>query len=279
VTTDSGGNYNVKSVRAGEWLTYSVNVASAGTYAVDLRVASSGTGGTVHLEIDGANISGGIALPDTGGWNTWTTVTATGLSLPAGAHVLKLAIDAAGSAGTVADINWMIFRSAASAPPPAGSTPYTGTAIALPGRIEAENYDRGGEGVAYHDATPTNPDGVYRNDGVDLQVSNDGDNGYKVKTAVAGEWLKYTVNVTSTRLYTASVRVSSNGTCGTFHLEVDGVNVTGTMTVPNTGGWGNWTTLTKTGVSMTAGQHVVRLVLDSNGATSMSGNFNWIDLR
>lgn len=278
-TTDSSGAYNVKSVRAGEWLTYSVNVASAGTYAVDFRVASSGAGGTVHVEIDGGNVTSGIVLPDTGGWNTWSTVTVTGVSLPAGAHVLKLAIDAAGSAGTAADINWMAVRSMA-APPPTTSTPYTGTPIAMPGRIEAENYDKGGEGIAYHDATPTNPDGVYRNDGVDLQIANDTGGGYKVKTAVAGEWLKYTVNVASARTYAIDVRVSSSGAGGTFHVEVDGVNVTGALTVPNTGGWNAWSTVTKTGVSLTAGQHVVRLVLDTNGSsTGMTGNFNYIDVR
>jgi carbohydrate binding protein with CBM6 domain/parallel beta helix pectate lyase-like protein len=278
-TTDSGGAYNLKSVRAGEWLTYSVNIASAGTYAVDFRVASSGTGGTVHLEIDGSPVTSGIVLPDTGGWNTWATLTATGVTLPAGAHVLKLALDSAGSAGTVADINWMIVRTLSAPPPPVTSTPYTGTPIALPGRIEAENFDNGGEGIAYHDATPTNPDGVYRNEGVDLQVANDVDGGYKVKTAVAGEWLKYTVNVGSTRTYAIDVRVSSSGAGGTFHLEVDGVNVTGALTVPNTGGWSAWTTLTKAGVSLTAGQHVVRLVLDGNGSTGMTGNFNWIAFR
>jgi len=278
-TTDSGGSYNVKSVRAGEWLTYSVNIASAGTYAVDFRVASSGTGGTVHLEIDGSRVTSGIVLPDTGGWNTWVTLTATGVSLPAGAHVLKLAFDAAGSAGTVADINWMIVRTvSAPPPPPVTSTPYTGTPIALPGRIEAENFDKGGEGIAYHDATPTNPDGIYRNEGVDLQLANDVDGGYKVKTAVAGEWLKYTVNVGSTRTYAIDIRVSSSGAGGTCHIEVDGIDVTGALTVPNTGSWSAWTTLTKAGVSLTAGQHVVRLVLDSNGA-SLTGNFNWIAFR
>src|SRR4029079_14972327 len=109
-TTDSGGSYNVKSVRAGEWLNYSVNIAHAGSYAVDFSVASSGTGGTVHLEIDGSPVTGAIVLPDTGGWNTWVTLTATGVTLPAGAHVLKLVFDTAGSAGTVADINWMSVR-------------------------------------------------------------------------------------------------------------------------------------------------------------------------
>ncbi len=61
--------------------------------------------------------------------------------------------------------------------------------------------------------------------------------------------------------------------------KVDGVNVTGTMTVPNTGGWQMWTTLTKTGVTLAAGQHVVRLAMDGNGATGGVGNVNWLAVR
>ena len=46
--------------------------------------------------------------------------------------------------------------------------------------------------------------------------------------------------------YALGVRAASVGLGGTFHLEMNGVNVTGTMTVPNTGGWQNWQTLTTT---------------------------------
>jgi hypothetical protein len=109
-TTDVNGTYNIKSVRAGEWLAYTLHVASAGTYSIDVRSASSGTGGTVHFAIDGVNVTGGIALPDTGGWNTWTTTTKSGVTLPAGRHVLTLVMDANGSGGTIADINWFRIR-------------------------------------------------------------------------------------------------------------------------------------------------------------------------
>ena len=85
-------------------------MATAGTYAVDFRVASLGPGGTVHLTVDGVNVTGSIVLPDTGGWDTWQTVTHSGVTLPAGAHVLKLVVDANGSGGTAADINWIAVR-------------------------------------------------------------------------------------------------------------------------------------------------------------------------
>jgi hypothetical protein len=274
-TTDSSGSYNLKSVRASEWLAYSVNIVSAGTYSVDFRIASGGGGGTVHLAVDGVNVTGSVALPDTGGWDTWKTVTKTGVVLPAGAHLVKLVIDANGSGGSAPDINWIRFSTAAAL-----STPFSGTPVALPGKIEAENYDKGGEGVAYHDTTSGNNTGLYRNDGVDIQTTTDTGGGFKVKTAVASEWLNYTVSVATAGTFTIGTRVSSSGAGGTFHIEIDGVNKTGTLTVPNTGGWETWTTVSKSGIAVAAGTHVIRLVLDSNGgSTGMTGNFNWITVQ
>jgi len=87
-----------------------VNVVAAGTYALDLRIGSSGPGGTVHLNVDGTDVTGPIVLPDTGGWSVWQTITRTGVVLPAGAHVLKIVVDANGSTGTAADINWLAIR-------------------------------------------------------------------------------------------------------------------------------------------------------------------------
>jgi hypothetical protein len=62
-------------------------------------------------------------------------------------------------------------------------------------------------------------------------------------------------------------------------MEVDGVNKTGALTVSNTGGWQSWMTLNKTGVSLPAGQHVVRVAMDSTGAPGAVGNFNYISIN
>jgi hypothetical protein len=40
-----------------------------------------------------------------------------------------------------------------------------------------------------------------------------------------------------------------------------------------------WRTLTKTGVALSAGEQVIRLVLDTNGTTGLTGNFNWITVQ
>jgi hypothetical protein len=275
-TSDASGAYHVKTVRAGEWLAYSVTVATAGTYSISLRAASSGGGGTVHIALDGTNVSGPIVLPDTGSWSVWQTVTKTGVSLAAGSHILKLIVDANGSAGTAADINWIDVTSAASSP---ASTPFSGTAIAVPGRIEAENYDKGGEGIAYHDTTAGNSTGAYRADGVDIRATTDAGGGYNVKSVRAGEWLAYSIKVAAAGTYAIDVRIASSGAGGTAHVTIDGTNVTGSIALADTGGWDVWKTVTKTGVALPAGVHVLKLIVDSNGPAGTAADVNWLAIR
>jgi hypothetical protein len=145
---------------------------------------------------------------------------------------------------------------------------------ATPLTIQAEDFDNGGEGIAYHDLDSTNRGGAYRSTGVDLQSTTDTGGGVNVGWAKAGEWLEYTVDVQTAGVYDVDVRVASNGPGGTLHLEVDGQNVSGPMSIANTFGWQAWTTITKRGVSLAAGKHVLRLALDGNGATGYVGNFN-----
>ena len=114
---------------------------------------------------------------------------------------------------------------------------------------------------------------------MDLQIATDTGGGYKVKSAVASEWLKYSVNVAAAGTYTITVRVTSEGAGGRFHIEVGGVDKTGPLTVPDTGGWQSWRTITKTGVALAAGTQMLRLVMDTNGPSGMTGNFNWMAVQ
>ncbi len=118
---------------------------------------------------------------------------------------------------------------------PFGGTPVTVTS-STPAIIEAENYDTGGEGVAYHDSDPNNQPAQYRTDDVDLETTSDTGGGYDLTNTRGGEWLNYSINVNDAGLYTLTARVASNGVGGMFHIEVDGQNTTGYLTVPNTGG-------------------------------------------
>ena len=63
-------------------------------------------------------------------------------------------------------------------------------------------------------------------------------------------------------------------------VEVGGRDVTGPMSVPDTGGWQVWRTISKTGISLTAGTRVVRLVLDKSASQNAAvGNYNFLTWR
>jgi len=144
------------------------------------------------------------------------------------------------------------------------STPYTGTPIAIPGTIETENYDLGGEGDAYHDTDTGNNGSAYRTtENVDVEVCSDTGGGFDVGWTVTGEWMKYTVNVATNGNYTITSRVASEAETGAFHIEVDGVDVTGSILVGNTGGWQNWEDRTSV-VALSAGLQIVEVVVEGN---------------
>ena len=276
-TTDSGGGYSVGYAFEGEWLAYTVNVASAGTYDIEVRVASSGAGGTFHIDVNGVNKTGTFTVPNTGGWQTWVTLRKTGLTLSGGQQVFKLVLDSSGPGGAVGNFNYLrVAASSSGSGGSGGSNAYDGTPVALPGTIQAENFDNGGEGVGYHDLSSQNSGGDYRATGVDIDAAVDSGGGYNVGWAFAGEWLAYTVNVATAGTYDIEARVASEGSGGTFHIEVNGVDRTGPFTVPNTSGWQSWTTIRKTGLSLSAGQQIWRLVMDTNGSTTAVGNLNFI---
>jgi hypothetical protein len=158
----------------------------------------------------------------------------------------------------------------------AAPTPFGGTPWPVPGTIQAENFDDGGEGSAYHDTTSGNNGGVYRTTGVDLEATSDTGGGYNVAHTRVGEWLSYTVDVATTGSYLFEFRVANASTGAKFHLELDGVNLTGPLSVPNTGGFQTWQTITRIR-TVSAGQHVFRLVYDiKSSGNAGCGNLNWL---
>ncbi len=151
------------------------------------------------------------------------------------------------------------------------NAPVSGTVI--PARIEAEDYDEGGAGVGYQDSTTGNTGGSYRQDDVDIEPTGDATGAYNVGWITAGEWLQYTIDVPGAASFDMGFRVSSPTGTGRFHLTLDGTNVTGALSVPNTGGWQNYTDVTVNDIPISAGQHTLRLVFESDGL-----NINYFDI-
>src|ERR1700727_739378 len=96
-TSAAGGAYDMGWTTPGQWFKYTVNVATAGTYSVAFRVASPyGITDALHIaNSSGTNLTGAVAVPNTGGYETWTTVTAS-VTLPAGAQTLTVDQDSNG---------------------------------------------------------------------------------------------------------------------------------------------------------------------------------------
>ena len=160
-----------------------MNVATAGTYAVSFRVAApSAVTDAFHLSnASGTNLSGNVNIAATGGFQTWTTVTAN-VTLPAGKQVLTLNEDNGGW-----NINYLAFASSNNA--------FGGTPAPVPGTVQAENYDLGGQGAAYNVTSVNGTGNSYRSDGVDLEATSDTGGGSNLGWTGTGQWFKYTVNV------------------------------------------------------------------------------------
>ena len=148
--------------------------------------------------------------------------------------------------------------------------PVGGSLAAIPGRLQAENYDLGGSGAGYVDTTAGNSGGQYRNDAVDIEVSSQG--GHNVGWIAAGEWLDYSVNIATSGSYPVTLSVASLSAGGSLHLEVDGANVSGPITFQATGGWQIWRQIQVPAVRLSAGQNAIRLVADSAGF-----NVDWLE--
>ena len=153
--------------------------------------------------------------------------------------------------------------------------PFGGVVPAVSGRIEAKNYDTGGEGVAYYNTTVGNAGGAYRSDDVGIQLTSDTGGGYNVGWLNNGEWLEYTVNPPDpSAIYSISVRVAAPASGGQLRVRLNGT-VLGTVSIPNTGGWQNWQTVTLPNVPIQGGigSQPLRLEVLNNGF-----NINWVEL-
>ena len=255
---------------AGQWFNYTVNVATAGTYTVAFRVSSPyGIADALHIDNStGTNLSGSVTIPNTGGYETWTTVDAS-VTLPAGQQTLTVDQDSNGW-----NFHYMAFTlsSGGGSGPTGGDAPFGGTPAPVPGTVQAANYDTGGQGVAYNVTSANGSANSYRSDGVDLETTADTQDtsapggAYDIGWTNPGQWFKYTVTVATAGTYTVSLRVASPyGITDALHItNSSNVNLTGSVAVPNTGGYETWTTVTAT-VTLPAGVQTLTVDQDSNG--------------
>ena len=145
-------------------------------------------------------------------------------------------------------------------------SPYQNTAATLPGTIQAENFDNGDEGQAFHDSDTSNSGTSYRTGtgGVDYVT---GGSGYVIGYTNVGEWMEYTVDIKEGGVYAYEAYVSSGTTGSAFSIglvENDEVKKLCDVSAPQTGNnvWDTYTWVKgRLILPLEAGRHVLRITI------------------
>jgi hypothetical protein len=167
--------------------------------------------------------------------------------------------------------------------------PHLGRPQVIPGRIQAEFYDAGGEGIAYHDSDPGNNGSGKLNMGTSdldqFRKDEDVDISYTKKAidktvegqeeapgelyvgwTTPGEWVKYTVEVKQAGVYTVNAHLSSNNQNAEISLGFDGVEPRESIVIPTTGHWHRWRICRNlTEVELSKGIHIMTLKFVKQG--------------
>jgi parallel beta-helix repeat protein len=247
--------YNIGWVQQSEWLKFNVSIASAGDYDLNVALTSGQDANmTFTVDVDNGAQSFNFNVGAGQGYDAaYQSLRAGALRLSAGDHTLKITV-ANGSWGTNLDYFELV---------------QTATPVA-PVRVQAEDFDQGGEGVGYHDLDATNNGGLYRtSEGVDIEQRGNPD-GYNVGWVQLDEWLKYTVKVPAEKNYDLNVRLSSDTSSMAFTIDVDNGAKTLNFEVPAGQGYDTFVTLTAGQLQLTAGEHVLKFtVIRGNYAVNL----------
>lgn len=144
-----------------------------------------------------------------------------------------------------------------------GTGAYGGVPWSIPGILEAENYNVGGQGVGYSDTGDGNNGNSYRDENVDIG-GRGATNGFNVGWTEHGEWLKYTVNILESGMYHVDFSQSSGTDPGQLILEVDGTPVL-TYQGTNTGSWDSYSTFNGGDIYLEAGKTIMTIQMVNPG--------------
>jgi len=158
---------------------------------------------------------------------------------------------------------------------PGVQSPFNGQAFAVPGVIQAEEYDLGGPGVAYQDSDATNNGGQFRPDEeVDINTTSDVDGAFHVGWTEPGEWMEYTVEVANAGNYDIFLRVAVPENGKKCHVAFNGQNLTGSIDLPITGSYQDWQTVVAKNIPLGPGTQVMRFVSETG-----TFNLNYIEIQ
>lgn len=268
VAQDAPTGVYVTKINNGDYMKLrSVDFTASGADTIVVSAACTGSGGTIEVRQDAKDgkLVGMVTIAGTGGATTWKQFKAA-LTGATGVKDLFLMFKGTGTGDLFNLDEWEMMSKGSSSS--AAQTAYSSTAT-IPGTIQMENYDNGGADVAYSDTEISNQGAKYRQDGVDIVDSEN--SGFAVGYIVADEWIEYSVEVTAAGVQTFSAQVSAGGDGGAFQLSLDGTPITESITVPNTGSWDTYQTITGLTQNIPAGPHILRFT-----ALGSYFNIDWL---
>lgn len=155
------------------------------------------------------------------------------------------------------------------------SRPFNDRRGVIPGKIEAEHYDLGPAGVAYQDIDQENHGADYREETqVDIEKRDDASGGHGIGWTRKGEWLMYSIHVKQAATYSVTIPVASNKRGGTFHLEINGKDISGPIHIPDTGGWDKLKEIKIDNLKLPAGNYRMKMSMDEEGPSGSIGDID-----
>jgi len=228
-----------------------------------------GIGETIEIEASVTDNNDDVTLveffvdDDKIGQSTSTPYTISWTSEAAGEYrITAVATDTEGNSGT----------GGISIDVRAPQAPYGGTAHAIPGKIEFEEFDTGGQDSAYFDSTPGSETDVSFRDSEDVDIENceDAGGGYNLGWTASGEWLEYTVDVEVAGTYSMDVRLACSETGRNLTFTIAGRTIANNLVVPATGDWQEWETVTAEDIELTSGIQILRVTIGGEDYVNMN---------
>ena len=274
MTVNTSGGYTIiEHVKAENGTVYLTNMGSnfytkvrsvdMGDGANKIVVCTKGNGGKMELHAKSQNGTtlATIDVPKSSSWQE-NTFDLTGAS---GVEDLFFVVKQGGF-----DFDYWYMEGAT---PPVPQEPFNGKAAVIPGKIEAEDYDKGSHNKAFYDNDRTNQGGAYREDEVDIvQIdSTDKSKGYALGYTEDGEWVKYTINSEEAAEYTVTVNMATQSDDVGVKFFIDDKEITDVVKAEKGEDWTTFTEVKAQTKEIAKGEHELKMQIVGNYV-----NIDWI---
>lgn len=234
---DVGGGKNLGWLDEGDWMTYEVDIPETGSYEVKYRVASLDGGGLKLEKAGGTPVFGKLEIPATHAWQAWTDVSHH-VKLSKGKQRIAIAVTKGGW-----NLNWFELHLVSE---PLTPEPILDTRALF---IEAEHFEN--------------------MSGIGVEATTDTSGGQNIGWLDKGDWFSYYIEPPVSGKYLVSYRVAGKHG-GELQIEkAGGQTIYGKLSVPDTNGWQNWTTISHE-IELSAEKQRIAISVPKGG-----WNINW----